>query len=82
MRTFMVILMAGALIAGPAVAATVDNASTAMAQDNMAKPAKKKIKLRRTCEAGQMRCACADTGTSACCTANQTCSCQPTANCR
>ena len=41
-----------------------------------------KVKWRRTCPADQMRCACADTGTSACCTANQRCACSPTAVCR
>lgn len=41
-----------------------------------------KITLRRKCPADQMRCACADTGTSACCTASQKCNCAPTANCR
>ncbi len=41
-----------------------------------------KIKLRRTCPADQDRCACADTGTSACCTKDQRCACSPTAVCR
>jgi len=46
-----------------------DNALIVIAQDTTAK-SKKKMQLRRVCPAGQIRCACADTGTSACCTAN------------
>jgi hypothetical protein len=41
-----------------------------------------KINWRRVCPAGQARCACADTGTSACCTKEQRCDCAPVARCR
>jgi len=41
-----------------------------------------KLKLRRQCPADQIRCACADTGTSACCTSAQRCACAPVANCQ
>jgi hypothetical protein len=41
-----------------------------------------KINWRRVCPAGQTRCACADTGTSACCTKAQRCDCAPVARCR
>jgi hypothetical protein len=41
-----------------------------------------KINWRRVCPAGQTRCACADTGTSACCTKEQRCDCAPVARCR
>jgi hypothetical protein len=39
-----------------------DNALIVIAQDTTAK-SKKKMQLRRVCPAGQIRCACADTGT-------------------
>ena len=95
MRTFVAMIIAGFLMAGPAYAQSqpaldhsavaavnqTDNALAALAQDTADKP-KKKIQLRRVCTKDLIRCACADTGTSACCTASQTCNCQPTANCR
>jgi hypothetical protein len=98
MNALIAMIIAGFLLAGPAYgqnrlnnenASSIpstsrmanDNALIVIAQDTTAKP-KKKSKLRRVCPADQIRCACADTGTSACCTATQTCSCQPTANCR
>jgi hypothetical protein len=98
MRALTAMIIAGFLLAGPAYgqnrlnnenASSITSTSVTannnprivIAQDTTAKPKKKK-QLRRVCPAGQIRCACADTGTSACCTATQTCSCQPTANCR
>jgi hypothetical protein len=98
MRALTAMIITGFLLAGPAYgqnrlnnenASSItstsvtanDNALIVIAQDTTAKP-KKKMQLRRVCPADQIRCACADTGTSACCTATQTCSCQPTANCR
>jgi hypothetical protein len=98
MRALTAIIIASFLLAGSAYgqngsnnenasfltpkSVTADNnALIVIAQDTTAKP-KKKIKLRRVCPVDQIRCACADTGTSACCKATQTCSCQPTANCR
>jgi len=97
MRALIAIVVAGFLLAGPAYGQnrlinenasitsvsvkTNDNALIVIAQNTTAKP-KRKFQLRRVCPTDQIRCACADTGTSACCTANQTCSCQPTANCR
>ena len=72
----------GASFLTPPLSVTADNSGlTVIAQDTTAKP-KKKIKLRRVCPADQMRCACADTGTSACCKAAETCRCAPVANCR
>ena len=97
MRVLTALIIVGFLLAGPAfgqVQLNSDNASLAatsvktgdgapivLAQNTTAKP-KKKIQLRRVCPSDQIRCACADTGTSACCTNKQICSCQPTANCR
>jgi hypothetical protein len=85
----------GLLLAGPASAQdrfTVASASPSQfsvkaGEDKAAhvtesKTILAKIKWRRTCPANQMRCACADTGTSACCTDNQQCDCSPTATCR
>jgi hypothetical protein len=97
MSALTAMIIAGFLLAGPAYgqnrlnnenASSItsafvkanDNALIVIAQDTTTKP-KKKNQLRRVCPADQIRCACADTGTSACCTATQTCSCQPTANC-
>jgi hypothetical protein len=94
MRTFILMMVAGLLFASPAHVAPLasDNGGSTpavsadtpivIAQNAPAQPKKKKVWLRRVCEKSQMRCACADTGTSACCTAQQTCNCQPTANCR
>ena len=58
-----------------------DTALTVIAQVMTAKP-KRKIQLRRICTTDQIKCSCADTGTSACCTPSQNCNCQPNANCR
>jgi hypothetical protein len=97
MRALIAMIVAGLLLAAPAYAQSLasnenapigstavksnDNSLIVIAQATSEKP-KKKIQLRRVCDAGQIKCSCADTGTSACCTAQQTCSCQPTANCR
>ena len=91
MRTLTAMIIASFLLAGLAygqngsktpLSVTADNSGLiVIAQDTTAKP-KKKIKLRRVCPADQMRCACADTGTSACCKAAETCRCAPVANCR
>ncbi len=58
---------------GPAAMPAVTE-SIVLAQADQAKP-KKKIQLRRVCSADQVRCACADTGTSACCKPTQSCVC-------
>jgi len=97
MRALTAIIIAGLLFAGSAygqnrltnedasITSTSvkanDNGLIVFAQDTTAKP-QKKYQLRRVCPSDQIRCACADTGTSACCKASETCSCQPTANCR
>ena len=98
MRTLTAMIIASFLLAGLAYGQNGANSGNAsfltplsdtagnsglivLAQDTTAKP-KKKIKLSRVCPADQMRCACADTGTSACCKAAETCRCAPVANCR
>jgi hypothetical protein len=58
-----------------------DATLTVIAQATPEKP-KRKIQLRRICTPEQIKCSCADTGTSACCKPSQNCNCQPTANCR
>jgi hypothetical protein len=87
MRALTAIIIASFLLAGSAYgqngsknenasfltpkSVTADNnALIVIAQDTTVKP-KKKIKLRRVCPADQIRCACADTGTSACCMARR-----------
>ena len=94
MRIILALLLLGALVVGPAFAQDRTGSGSGpapvaakIADENLVEPSPSKmilakVKLRRVCPAGQTRCACADTGTSACCTENQRCVCAPVAHCR
>jgi hypothetical protein len=94
MRIILALLLLGALLAGPVLAQDRTGSGSGpapvaakIADENLVEPSRSrmivaKVKLRRVCPAGQTRCACADTGTSACCTENQRCVCTPVAHCR
>jgi hypothetical protein len=94
MRIILALLLLWSLLAGPALAqdwagsgAGPMPVAAKMVDEKPAEPSRghmilAKLKLRRVCPAGQTRCACADTGTSACCTENQRCDCHPVARCR
>jgi hypothetical protein len=94
MRIILALLLLGALLVGPVFAQDRTGSGSGpapvaakIADENVVEPSRSKmilakVKLRRVCPAGQTRCACADTGTSACCTENQRCVCTPVAHCR
>jgi hypothetical protein len=94
MRVILALMVLGTLLAGPALAqdrtgsgpGPMPVAATFAHETAGESPGGKmilaKVKLRRACPAEQTRCACADTGTSACCTASQRCDCNPVARCR
>ena len=94
MRIILALLLLGALLVGPAFAQDRTGSGSGpapvaakIADENVVEPSPSKmilakVKLRRVCPTGQTRCACADTGTSACCTENQRCVCAPVAHCR
>jgi hypothetical protein len=93
MRIILALLLLGAFLVGPTLAQDRTGSGSGpapvaakIADEKVVEPQSKmilaKIKLRRVCPAGQTRCACADTGTSACCKENQRCVCAPVAHCR
>jgi hypothetical protein len=94
MRIILPLLLLGLLLAGPAQAqdrmgtssgpiqVAAQSAEAPAAAPAAGKTILAKINWRRVCPAGQTRCACADTGTSACCTKEQRCDCAPVASCR
>jgi hypothetical protein len=78
MRHFAVTLFVAMLLGGYAFALDQSNNVNAPGSQIVLT----KLIKKRVCATGEERCACADTGTSACCKPNQRCVCSPTANCK